>query len=216
MGKGTALRHFNRIGVLVAVLLFLALLGFGVYRKAPDDTIDTSLSRAEAAPAPGFELPVLQRGRVGARLKATLAAVVADGRVSHAELRGVPVVLNFWASWCPPCREEAPRLERGWRAARGRGVLFIGLNMQDVTSDAREFMREFGISYLNVRDESDAVARDWGTTGIPETFFLGRDGKVVAHIVGAISPAQLRDGVAAALSGRPLGALRGGARRSTQ
>jgi cytochrome c biogenesis protein CcmG, thiol:disulfide interchange protein DsbE len=201
---------------LLAVGLFVALLAYGLLTKAPRDTIDTSLGKAEAAPAPGFDLPVLQRGQLGRPLGRRLASALADGHVSVQELRGNPVVLNFWASWCVPCRIEAPRLERGWKTARSRGVVFTGLNMQDVNEDAGNFMASFGISYLNIRDKSDDVAVDYGVTGIPETFFLSARGKVVAHVIGAISVQQLREGIAAAEKGRPLGALQGGERRGTR
>jgi cytochrome c biogenesis protein CcmG, thiol:disulfide interchange protein DsbE len=205
-----------RVLAVVATALFVALLAYGLLSKAPNDTIDTRLSEARAAPAPGFELPVLQRGRLGPSLERRLAPALADGRVNLKELRGSPVLLNFWASWCVPCRVEAPRLERAWKAARPRGVVFVGLNMQDVTEDARDFMTEFRIGYLNVRDESNDVALDYGVTGIPETFFITARGEVVAHVIGAISPQQLREGMAAAERGRPLGALQGGERRSTR
>lgn len=88
--------------------------------------------------------------------------------------------------------------------------------MQDVTEDARNFMRDFNLSYLNVRDQSNDVALNWGVTGIPETFFVGARGKVVAHVIGALSVQQLREGMGAAERGRPLGALEGGDRRSTR
>ena len=201
---------------MLALGLFVALLAYGLLSKAPNDTIDTSLSKAEAAPAPGFELPVLRRGDLGAPLSRRLAAALSDGRVNLAELRGTPVVLNFWASWCVPCRVEAPRLEGAWRRVRARGVQFAGLNMQDVTEDARNFMSDFRISYLNIRDKSNDVALDWGVTGIPETFFISARGKVVAHVTGAVSAGQLRAGIAAARKGRPLSALHGGGRRDTR
>ncbi len=210
--RGTA----ARVVAVLALGLFLALLGYGLLSRAPNDTIDTSLARAQAAPAPGFELPLLQRGRLGSRLSRQLAPALMDGQVDLKELRGEPVVLNFWASWCVPCRVEAPRLERAWKVARARGVAFVGLNMQDVTEDARNFLAQFSVSYLNVRDRSNDVALDWGVTGIPETFFIAPNDKVVAHISGAISPQQLREGLVAAEQARPLGALQGGERRGTR
>jgi cytochrome c biogenesis protein CcmG, thiol:disulfide interchange protein DsbE len=210
------LRYAGRVAALVAVGLFVALLAYGLISKPADKTIDSSLAEAQAPPAPSFALEVLQRGSPGPRLGRRLKAALADGELALQELRGFPVVLNFWASWCPPCRDEAPRLEDRWRASRDNGVVFLGLDMQDLTGDAREFIREFRISYPNVRDPGDEVARDWGVTGLPETFFLSARGRVVAHVIGAVSSRQLEQGIAAAVEGRPAGVLQGGDRRSTR
>ena len=125
-------------------------------------------------------------------------------------------MLNFWASWCVPCRTEAPLLERTWREQRERGVLFLGLNMQDATDEGRAFLREFAVSYLNVRESGNSVARRWGVTGIPETFFISPAGRVVGHVIGAVSREQLAAGIAAARAGRPQAARQGGDRRRTR
>jgi cytochrome c biogenesis protein CcmG, thiol:disulfide interchange protein DsbE len=206
-GLGTAARA---VAVLV-LAMFIALLVYGLSTKSPRTDIDEALARAEPVPAPDFELPVLERGSLGPLLERRLRPALADGRVALDELRGTPVVLNFWASWCIPCREEAPTLERAWRRARGKGLLFLGLNMQDLTDDARAFIREFDNSYLNVRDQSNGVARDWGVTGIPETFFITARGRLVGHVIGVVSDEQLGQGIASARRGRVLGALSGGA-----
>jgi cytochrome c biogenesis protein CcmG/thiol:disulfide interchange protein DsbE len=205
-----------RLVALAAVFLVVALLAYGLATQAPDTGIDQALSKSEPADAPPFDLPVLQRGELGAPLARYLQPALADGRVSLAELEGRPTVLNFWASWCVPCRTEAPILEQAWKRAASHGVLFVGLNMQDLTGDARRFMDEFEVSYLNIRDQSNGVATEWGATGLPETFFLSREGKVVGHVVGAISKRRLREGIAAAADGRPLGSIQGGDRRSTR
>jgi cytochrome c biogenesis protein CcmG/thiol:disulfide interchange protein DsbE len=207
-------RRFS-LGGAVRLLGFLAATGFiglltyGLIAQAPDRTIDDALAANQAAEAPGFNLDVLTDGRPGP-LSEAWGRASQDRKVDLAELRGTPVVLNFWASWCDPCREEAPLLQRGWENARPRGVLFLGLNMQDVREDARDFLREFRQDFPNVRDPDRGSARRWGVTGIPETFFISRSGKVVGHVIGTVTRQQLADGVQAALSGQPLEAAQGG------
>jgi cytochrome c biogenesis protein CcmG/thiol:disulfide interchange protein DsbE len=203
------------LGVLAAVG-FVALLGYGIVAQRPSSTIDDSLIRARAVDAPAFDLEVLHRGRMPEPLRAPADRAAKDGRVGLRELRGTPVVLNFWASWCPPCREEAPLLEREWRRVGRQGVLFLGLDIQDVRDDARAFIREFGISYLNVREADKTTARRYGVTGLPETFFITRRGEIVGHVIGAITPEQLRAGIEAARSGRPVAPKQGGARQNTR
>lgn len=126
------------------------------------------------------------------------------------------MVLNFWASWCDPCQAEAPVLRRANQRWREQGVLFVGLDMQDIREDAREFLREFQLDFPQVRDPTNATARRWGVSGIPETFFISARGEVVGHVIGAISAQQLDAGARAAQQGRPLSATRGGDRRSTR
>ena len=202
--------------MLTGVVALVGLLAFGLLTTAPNDTIDQSLADGKPVAAPGFELELLQEGRLPAGLARDVEPALADGTVRLDELRGTPVVLNFWASWCVPCREEAPLLAGSWRRYGSRGVLFVGLNMQDATEDAEEFMREFDNDYLNVRDPSDATAREWGVTGIPETFFITPRGDVVSHAIGVVSPEQIQAGIAATRSGQAVSPLSGGAQRSTR
>jgi cytochrome c biogenesis protein CcmG, thiol:disulfide interchange protein DsbE len=203
------------IAVLSLIVGLLALLAYGLTASSPDDSIDGRLAERRAAEAPALELPVLQQGSLGP-LADGLRPALVDDRLALGELRGIPVVLNFWASWCPPCRSEAPLLERTWRFLRAQGVVMLGLNMQDLTGDARDFMREFHVTYPNVRDQSDDVAIDWGVAALSETFFIDARGRVVGHVIGAVSDRQLRAGVSAARSGKPVGARSGGDRRPTR
>jgi cytochrome c biogenesis protein CcmG/thiol:disulfide interchange protein DsbE len=201
---------------IAAIGLFIALLAYGIAAQAPNDTIDERLSEARSAPAPGFSLEVLEEGTLPGRLERRIGEAIFDGTLDLSELRGTPIVLNFWASWCDPCREEAPRLQQGGERWGPRGVLFLGLDMQDLPEDARDFLREFGISYPTIRDKGKDVANDYGATGIPETYFISARGRVVGHVVGVVSNEQLESGVAAARAGRPTGAQAGGARRETR
>ena len=196
--------------IALAVAL-LALLVYGQTTSGTDNTIDGKLDAGGAANAPGFNLEVLAGGQPDTALKRALA----DGRLQPGELRGRPSVINFWASWCPPCRTETPLLERAWKAHRER-VRFVGLNMQDVRSDAKGFIDRLGVTYPQIRDGTDTAARRWEVRGLPETFFLDRRGRIVAHVVGAIDREELARGLSAARSGRTGGAIDGGAQRETR
>ncbi len=207
------LRRLPRLLLIAAVALFVALLAYGLTTTGRDDAIDQRLADGRSAPAPGFSLELLERGALPPRLSAKLATAFSDGELDLKELRGTPFLLNFWASWCSPCRDEAPRLEEAWRRFGRHGVLFIGLDMQDLRGDARDFTRDLGVSYPTIRDPTKGTAKRYGATGIPETYFVSDRGRVVAHVVGVVSRAQLESGVGAARSGRPLGKAQGGARR---
>ncbi len=103
------------------------------------------------------------------------------------ELRGKAVMINFWSSWCPPCRDEAPVLEAAWKEYKEGGVVFVGVDIQDKEEDARAFIQEFRITYKNGWDPTGRVAVNYGVWGIPETFFLDREGRITHKHVGALS-----------------------------
>lgn len=101
-------------------------------------------------------------------------------------LRGRIVVINFWASWCyPACYEEAPALERAWRRYQDRGVAFVGIDIQDKEEPARRFIAQFGLSFPNAPDPAGRVMVDYGVYGVPETFFIDRQGRIRGKHVGA-------------------------------
>ncbi|HEU4344234.1 MAG TPA: TlpA disulfide reductase family protein [Candidatus Binatia bacterium] len=117
----------------------------------------------------------------------SFALTLFDGSTLNSkDLIGKAVLLNFWASWCVPCRAEARALEEAWRKYKDRNVVFVGVNIQDKEEDARAFMKEFGVTYLNGRDSSGKIAIDYGVWGIPETFFLDPQGRITYKHAGEL------------------------------
>ncbi|HXF60628.1 MAG TPA: TlpA disulfide reductase family protein [Caldilineaceae bacterium] len=110
----------------------------------------------------------------------------AGETISLADLRGKGVVLNFWASWCDPCREEAALLEQTWRRERDNGIVFIGLDYLDQEPAAKAYLAEFDITYPNGPDLQSQAARRYGIKGVPETFFISPDGQIVQTVIGPI------------------------------
>ena len=111
-------------------------------------------------------------------------------------LRGKIVVVNFWASWCnPACYEEAPVLERGWRAYRDRDVVVLGVDIQDKDEAALEFIRNFSLSFKNAPDRGGKVSVDYGIYGVPETFFIDRAGRIHRKHVGSVTDEIFRETV---------------------
>lgn len=144
--------------ILVAILAVVALFAAGLRQTTRGPEI--------AKPAPEFTLPLFD-----------------GGEIALADLRGKVVVINFWASWCDPCREEAPVLERMWREYRDRGVVFIGVNYVDVESEARKYLQEFDVTYPNGPDVGQKIARAYRIRGVPETFFVDAQGNIAPIVV---------------------------------
>ncbi|PKB61912.1 MAG: hypothetical protein BZY79_01450 [SAR202 cluster bacterium Casp-Chloro-G4] len=112
-------------------------------------------------------------------------------RFDLQELQGKPVVINFWASWCGPCRQEATVLERLWQTYGDSDVVFVGVDIQDSEKDARAFISEFGVSYPNGMDADGRISIDYGVIGIPVTFLVDRDGVVARRWVGGVRQSQI-------------------------
>jgi cytochrome c biogenesis protein CcmG, thiol:disulfide interchange protein DsbE len=128
------------------------------------------------------------------RQAAAFTLTAFDGKALTLEsFRGKVVVVNFWASWCnPACYEEAPVLERAWRTYEGRGVVVIGVDMQDTTEAAQEFIRRFELTFPNAPDHGGKMAVEYGVYGVPETFFVDRMGTIRAKHVGALTDEIIR------------------------
>jgi cytochrome c biogenesis protein CcmG, thiol:disulfide interchange protein DsbE len=162
------------IGLLVALI---ALLAFGLSANSADERLDEAVARGERPPAPALRLPELDGG----------------GASSLADHRGKVVVLNYWASWCDPCRSESPLLQR-WheRLEREGDGTVLGVDVLDVDSDARKFIREYGLSYPMLRDKDGETQPDFGIVGYPETFVIDKRGRVAALQRGPVDDAWLR------------------------
>jgi cytochrome c biogenesis protein CcmG/thiol:disulfide interchange protein DsbE len=141
--------------------------------------------------------PLVQKAAPDFRLK-----TFGGGEISLADLKGKPVIVNFWASWCyPACYEEAPLLEATWRKYKERGLMVVGVDIQDKEANALEFMRRFGFTFPNAPDPGSKVSIDFGVYGVPETFFVDRQGRIAYKHVGALTPTLVEAQVYALLKG---------------
>jgi len=168
----------------LSVALVLGLLALLVWKVTHQNTsnVASKVDHGHVASAPDFTLGRLDR----------------PGDLQLASLRGKAVVLNFWASWCYPCKQEAPTLERVWKQHDGR-VVVLGVDVNDFSGDARKFMRKHGLTYPVVHDNRNVTSPKYGLTGLPETFFVDSRGRVVGHVAGQVSASNLRSGIAQAL-----------------
>jgi cytochrome c biogenesis protein CcmG/thiol:disulfide interchange protein DsbE len=163
---------------VLAVLAVVGLLTFGLLSKG-----SSGVALGEVAPA--SPLPRLEGG----------------GNGSLADYRGRWVLVNFWASWCGPCRQEAPALESFQRRHGDGGFTVLGIDSRDLSGDGRAFVRRFGLSYPQLRDGDGSTAHDFGTTGVPENFLIDPAGKVRLLQRGPVSDEYLNGKVAPLLPG---------------
>lgn len=159
----------------VALILGLALTLTLAFRREPHDIRTGTVGK----PAPAFTLPNLD----------------GSGTISLEQYKGKVVVLNFWASWCVPCKEENPALAAFWDRYRGTDVILLGINFQDSTDAAREYTARLGNTWPTAVDDSGQVALNYGVFGPPETYFIGADGVIAGRHIGPIDLATLSNGV---------------------
>jgi cytochrome c biogenesis protein CcmG, thiol:disulfide interchange protein DsbE len=175
------------IAVLCAVVALVALLAYGIAQNEPDRSVDRAVAAGQREPAPELTLP-----RLG-----------SPGEASLADYRGNVVVLNFWASWCVPCREESPLLERWHRRLVKRDGTVLGVDALDVTDDARDFIRKYSLTYPMLRDGGGETRERFGIAGFPETFVVDRKGRIAAVQRGPVTDRFMREQVAPLLSEEP-------------
>lgn len=144
-------------GILLALVALLAVLAIAVRQRGAGPLASGS--------APDFTLTTFE----GETYKLS-------------ELKGRPVVVNFWASWCIPCRDEAPALQRAWETYKDRGVLILGVDYVDTDADAKKFIAEFQQTYPNGPDIGTRISQAYKISGVPETYFIGKDGKLLPGI----------------------------------
>ena len=135
-------------------------------------------------------------GRSGQQLIGSIAPIVdgelIDGNTfSYPEVDSPVMVINFWASWCPPCRRETPSFEKLWRGYKEENVVFLGINVQDSKEDALRYIDEFDVTFPNLLDSDGTITVDYGVTGLPVTFFVASDRKIISRWVGSISEERL-------------------------
>jgi len=177
------LKLAGQAGALVLVASLLALLTWQVIQKDKSSVADEFTSGKQPM-AVDFDLKRLN----------------GEGSLSLASLRGKVVVINFWATWCEPCKSEAPRFQSAFERYRGR-VAFVGIDTTDFSGDGRAFLSQYGISYPNVRDPNGRVLHAYGgSSELPRTFVIARSGRVHGYIFGEARSEELESAIEEALA----------------
>jgi cytochrome c biogenesis protein CcmG/thiol:disulfide interchange protein DsbE len=164
------------IAVICVLLGLFALLAYGLASNEPDRGVEDALDRGETEAAPDLELPQLGGG----------------GNRSLAAYRGQVVVLNFWASWCDPCKAESPLLERWHRRMSTRNGTVLGVDMLDITEDAQAFIDKYGLTYPMLKDKDGHGIETFGVVQYPETFVIDPRGRITAVRRGPVDEQFMR------------------------
>lgn len=170
---------------VAVVALLIGLLAWQVVRTDQGKAIAGKVDEGQKPQAPVFELEQLDGAKT----------------VSLADYRGKAVVLNFWASWCAPCKDEAPELESVWQRWRDKDVVIVGVDLQDFGTDAQRFVDRYDLSYPVLRDTQNWTWGRYGLSGLPETYFVDRQGRLVGeHVEGPVSAEELDRNIQIALA----------------
>ena len=177
------MKRLVAIAIAVAVLALGLVVGRAVMHSSGARAFPSEVASGTLPTAPGFDLPNLDGG----------------GTTSLASLRGRVVILNFWASWCNPCKDEAPILEDFWvTEAKPNGIAMVGIDSQDLSDDARAFAKTYRLTYPLVHDDGGDIGRAYGVGAFPETFVIDAQGHAVAWFPGEVTAKGLREAVAKA------------------
>jgi cytochrome c biogenesis protein CcmG, thiol:disulfide interchange protein DsbE len=151
--------------VTIAAVLLVGLLAYGLTTTGTDTTLDSAMARGERVDPPTHK---------------SLPRLGADGAASLADYAGKVVLVNVWASWCEPCRDELPLVQKAHEMLSARGGTVVGIDVKENSGAALKAVKEFGLTFPNLRDRDGSYVRQWGQTGYPESYVLDRDGKVAA------------------------------------
>lgn len=173
-GQKRLITPFGIVVILLA-LLMIGVVGWGIYQR--------NQTQPESGEAPDFTLPLIG----------------AEGTFTLSDHRGEVVVINFWGSWCEPCKLEAPMLQRTYELYKDRGVLFVGVAVKDIERDSLAYIAEFGITYPNVMDKGARVEDLYRTQGVPETFVVDKNGEIVEFFYAQPRESELHAAIEEAL-----------------
>ena len=163
-------KRYLIVGVMVLFVAFLSARLFSVNQTQPT-----------SGPAPDFTLSLFE-GHDGG---------LGQSQIKLSDLRGKVVLINFWASWCIPCREEAPELEAAYRQFKDRGVVFLGVDWVDIEADALNYLKSFNITYANGPDIGTKIGPLYHITGVPETYIVDREGNIQFYKLSPVKQGEL-------------------------
>lgn len=169
------------IAIVVLLIGFFGYVAMAPKGKAADGTLPMD--------PVGYEVPDVRFPRLDGK-----------GELGLRDYTGNVLVINFWASWCGPCKDEAAILADAEKRWRDQGVVFIGIDSEDKDVDAKAFEQKYGIEYASIVDNAGVIRRDWSVTGYPETFFVGKDGRIVSKWISNIDAVSLNKSIEAALA----------------